>query len=142
MVFKNEAQLKAFLMPKIKAAVADSENEVYETINSNVDIFYGEFTPKIYDRVDKLSNALSATEVMQIGSGAYAEVWFDAGLMDYTTGTWSGETVLNVAMNSTVPHGGYAPGTAIWSESVIDLIDTEEKMAQALRAQGIPIVKG
>lgn len=144
MAFKNEKQLKDFLMAKCKAAVANTEKEVYETFNMNVDNFYDEFTPKQYDRTDKLSNSLSTSEVTQIGNGVYADVWFDPNMMDYTTGSWSGETVLNVAMSSKVPHGGYKSGTAIWEESMLAMHDkggVKEILKQNLIAEGVPIVK-
>lgn len=142
MVFKNEEQLKSFLLKKCTNAVAKTEKEVYETFDKNINNFYGEFTPYVYERTDKLRNSLSATEVTQIGDGTYANVYFDASTMNYTTGSWSGETVLQVALNSSVPHGGFANGTAIFEESMLAMHDrggVKEMLKQNLILEGIPI---
>lgn len=142
MAFKNEAQLKRFLLKQCKRAVANAEKEVYQTFDRNINNFYGEFHPDQYKRTGKLSNSLAATEVTQIGDGVYADVWFDASGMDYTTGSWSGETVLQVALNSAVPHGGYAGGTAIFEEGMLGLYDkggVKNILKQNLIAQGLPI---
>ena len=56
-----------------------------------------------------MSGSLESSGVRQTSSGAEAEVRFETP--SYNTGTWSGETVLEVALESSVPHGGYAGGT-------------------------------
>lgn len=149
MVFKSEAQLKAFLLPKIKAAVADVELEVYKVIDSALKQYYAEFEPEEYIRTNQLLHSLVKTRVVKVGNGYQAEVYFDAGMLNYITGpvplksgrtgwaTWGAEEVLNTAMNGS--HGGYIDGTAIWGTSLAILGDIKGKLVQALKAQGIPI---
>lgn len=139
MVFKNEAQLKNFLMAKCKNAVVSAEEKVHRTIDTCLKRFYDEFDPDQYIRTEKLLHSLVKSGVRSSGNGFEAEVYFDASTLNYTTGSWSGETVLNVAMKSNVPHGGYAGGTPIWTTSMEILGDIFKLLEQELKAQGIPI---
>lgn len=139
MVFKNEKQLESFLLQKCKAAVASTEQKVYQVIDRCLDQYYDEFTPDEYIRTQKLLHSLVRSGVKSTENGFEAEVYFDAGMLNYTTGSWDGETVLNVAMESSVPHGGYASGTAIWTTSREILGDIHALLKEELIAQGIPI---
>lgn len=116
MTFKNEAQLKKFLVEKCVKAVANTERKVYEEFAGNLNQFYTEFYPEEYIRTGALFGSLESTGAISTGNGAMAEIYFNTP--SYQTGTWSGETVLSVALESAVPHGGYAGGTAIWTESM------------------------
>lgn len=151
MVFKNEAQLKAFILKKCQGAIKAAEEKVHKTIDECLQQFYGEFDPNEYIRTSQLLHSLVRSGVKSTGNGYEAEVYFDVGALNYATGvvptqsgtgyaTWSGETVLSVAMESGVPHGGYAGGTAIWSVSNARLGDITTLLVQELRKQGIPIV--
>ena len=138
MTFKNEAQLKRFLVEKCVRAVSNTERKVHEEFAGNLKQFYSEFHPDVYERTGALSGSLESTGTIKTGSGAIAEVYFNTP--DYNTGTWSGETVLNVAMNSGVPHGGWAGGTAIWTESMGKLggeDGIENLLIAELKAQGL-----
>lgn len=156
MVFKNEAQLKEFLLAKCKSAIVQAEERVHRTIDDCLKQFYSEFTPDEYIRTQQLLHSLVRSGVKSVGNGFEAEVYFDVGALNYQTGvvwtqhstgyaTWDGETVLRVAMTGDYggkPHGGYAEGTAIWTESMNRLGDIWNLLEQELRAQGIPIKKG
>lgn len=139
MVFKNEAQLKNFLLAKCKNAVVSAEEKVHRIIDECLKQFYGEFTPDEYMRTEQLLHSLVKSGVKTMGNGFEAEIYFDVASLNYTTGSWSGETVLGVAMEGGLPHGGYAGGTAIWTTSMIKLGDILELLKQELIAQGIPI---
>ncbi len=151
MVFKNEAQLKAFILKKCQSGVMAAEEKVYKIIDECLQQFYGEFDPEEYIRTSQLLHSLVRSGVKSTGNGYEAEVYFDVGALNYATGivptqsgvgyaTWSAETVLSVAMESGVPHGGYAGGTAIWSVSNARLGDITALLVRELRKQGIPIV--
>ncbi len=150
MVFKNESQLKSFLLAKCKNAIISAEERVHKVIDDCLRQFYSEFSPDEYIRTQQLLHSLVRSGVKQVGNGFKAEVYFDIGALNYVTGviqtqkgvgyaTWDGETVLNVAMAGGLPHGGYAGGTAIWSESMAKLGNIFEILRQELIAQGIPI---
>lgn len=151
MVFKNEAQLKSFLLSKCQNAIVTAEEKVHKIIDDCLKQFYGEFDPDEYIRTEQLLHSLVKSDVKQVGSGFSAEVYFDVGSLNYATGvvptkngtgyaTWDGETVLKVAMESGVPHGGYAGGTAVWTTSMERLGNVYKLLVQELKAQGIPIM--
>ena len=137
MIFKNEYDLKEFILPKLNDAVVEVEKEVYDKLESNRNAFYAEdWETRVYHRTDALKDSLKRTGV----HGAYAEVYFDTP--SYNTGSWSGEKVLSFAMEDKKPHGGYMTGTQIWTASINELGDIEDKLIQALRMQGIFVKKG
>ena len=133
MAFSSEAALKAALVAACTNAVAQVEEKVYGTIEGNLNQFYGEFSPNVYVRTGALNNSLARTGVKSSGSGASAEVYFNTP--SYSTGTWDGGTVLNVAMEGGLPHGGYAGGTPVWSTSMAELGDIEGLLLGAVMAQ-------
>ncbi len=155
MILKNEAQLKSVLLSKIKSAVVQAEEKVHRTIDSCLQQFYNEFTPDEYIRTKQLLHSLVRSGVKQVGNGFEAEVYFDVGKLNYEQGvmplqhtsehgmygwaTWSNQTVLDVAMTSALPHGGYASGTAIWTESMNRMGNVLKLLEQELRKQGIPM---
>lgn len=157
MVFKNEKQLKDFLLAKCKSAVIQAEEKVHRIIDGCLKQFYSEFNPDEYIRTRQLLHSLVRSGVKTTTNGFEAEVYFDVGALNYEQGLvllqsgnygwaeWDAETVLRVAMTGDyggLPHGGYEGGTAIWTESLKRLGDIWNLLEQELRAQGIPIKKG
>lgn len=153
MKFKNEKQLETFLLAKCRAAVAGTEQKIHSIIDKCLRQFYAQFDPDEYIRTEQLLHSLVKSDVKQVGNKFVAEVYFDVGALNYDTGvvptqsgtgyaTWDGETVLRVAMESDVPHGGYAKGTAIWTKSqatIQTLGGVYEMLERELRMMGIPI---
>lgn len=154
MTFKNEAELKRFLMKKCTEAVANTERKVYEEFAGNLNQFYTEYKPKEYIRTGALFNSLESTGVIRSGnqhmSRVEAEVGFNTpqyehGWMllqsgDYDWSSWSDEEVLDVVMQSSLPHGGYEDGTAIWTESMKSLggkNGIKKLLKQELKKQGL-----
>lgn len=156
MVFKNEKQLKDFLLAKCKNAIVQAEEKVHRIIDDCLKQFYSEFKPDEYIRTQQLLHSLvrSGIKPSPSGNGFEAEVYFDVGSLNYDQGVvplqsggygwaeWDAETVLRVAMTGDyggLPHGGYEDGTAIWTESLKRLGNIFELLKQELVAQGIPI---
>lgn len=148
MIFKNEKQLKNFLLTKCQIAVAQAEQKIYQVIDRCLDQYYGEFKPDEYIRTQKLLNSLVKSEVKKVGDGYEAEVYFDEKQLNYQTGviptqhgtgyaTWGADEVLDTAMHGS--HGGYIDGTAIWGTSKAVLGDIYALIKKELVAQGIPI---
>lgn len=153
MVFKSENELKNFLLKGCQNAVIQAEEKVHRVIDDCLRQFYSEFSPDEYIRTEQLLHSLVRSGVKSTGNGFEAEVYFDVSKLNYQQGvvptqhgtgyaTWSEEKVLDVAMQSDTPHGGYAGGTAVWRESRAQLGNIYELLTQELRAQGIPIKKG
>lgn len=157
MVFKNEKQLKEFLMAKCKEALIKTEEKVHSIIDKCLKQFYSEFDPEEYIRTEQLLHSLVKSDIKSVSNGYEAEVYFDTEGLDYQNGlielqsgrmgyaNWDKDTILDVAMTgsySGLPHGGQAKGTAIWSESLKQLDNVYNLLVQELKAQGIPIKKG
>lgn len=150
MVFKNEAQLKKFLMDKCAKAVANAEEKVHKEIAGNLNRFYSEFEPDEYIRTNTLFNSLKVTGVKRSGSNATAKVYFadpswrhgwvplQSGDLGYSY--WTDDYILDVTMKGRLPHGGYKNGTPIWTESMKKLggeRGIKNLLKQELQKQGL-----
>lgn len=138
MTFKNEKQLKDFLLKKCVKAVDNTEKRVHAEFARNLNQFYTEFKPAEYIRTDALRGSLESSGVRATGEGAEAEVRFNTP--SYSTGSWSGEKVLEVALEDSMSHGHAAGGTAIWTESMSHLGGKEgikNLTKQELKKQGL-----
>lgn len=159
MIFKNEAQLKSFLLAKCHNAIIQAEEKVYSVIDSFLQKFYS-WEPEEYIRTKQLLHSLVRTGVKQVGDGFIAEIYFDASRLSYEQGltplkhtaehgkygwaTWDGQKVLDVAMTDNLPHGRYAGADnnePIWTSSMNELGNIWSLLEQELKAQGIPIKK-
>lgn len=154
MVFKNEAELKSFLLAKCKAAVAGTERKVFNAIERCLVQYYGQFTPEEYIRTMRLYRSLVKTDVKpDRQNGFKAEVYFDLSALDYQTGpieiqstkttgrmgyaTWGADEVLDTAMKGS--HGGYTEGVAVWAKSMSVLGDINKLLLQELKLIGVPV---
>lgn len=150
MTFKNEAQLKKFLMGKCANAVANTERKVHEEIVGNLNQFYTEFRPEEYIRTGALFNSLETTGVIKTGNSVEAEVYFNTpsyrhGWVPLQSGgfghsSWTDNHILDVVMTDGLPHGGYEDGTPIWSESMKNLGNRQGikiLLKQELKRQGL-----
>ena len=153
MTFKNEKQLKDFLLAKCKSAIVQAEERIYRVIDGALKQYYDEFKPDEYIRTQKLLNSLVKSDVKKVGNGYEAEVYFDESQLNYEQGimplqhtpehgmygwaTWGAEEVLDTAMNGS--HGGYIDGTAIWGTSKAVLGNIYALIKKELIAQGVPI---
>lgn len=126
------SQIKKDIEAKAKVAVFNTREKIYSVIEKNLRVYYGEFSPEQYVRTQQLLNSL-----VRQSSGLHAEVYFDAGALNYQTGTWGAAEVLGTSMHGS--HGGYVGGTAIWDNSMSELGDIVALIVKELRAAGIPV---
>lgn len=142
------SQIKKDIEAKAKVAVFNTREKIYSVIEKNLRVYYGEFSPEEYIRTQQLLNSL----VRQSG-GLHAEVYFDAGALNYENGvmelqhtletgiygwaTWGAAEVLDTSMHGS--HGGYVNGTAIWDNSMSELGDIIALIVKELRAAGLPV---
>lgn len=145
MVFKNEAQLKSFLLAKCQNALLKAQEKVYKIIDIYVQRFYADYDPVMYERTYQLLHSLVKSEIISTGNGYEARVYFDAGSIGYDTGRQpSGEQVISAA--SYGGHGAtglkvvYGDGADIWYTPK-EILDSEaiKILVEELRAAGIPI---
>lgn len=145
MVFKNEAELKKFLLQKCKNALIKSQEQVYQVINRFVKEFYAEFTPEMYERTYQLYCSLVKSDIIPTANGYEAEVYFDLSSLYYVTGSKpSGEQVMQAAEWGRHGAMGLAvadfKGTSIWHEP-LSILDAQaiEILKRMLISEGIPI---
>lgn len=145
MFFKNEDQLKSFLMSKCQAALKNAQEKVYKIIDLHIQRFYADYDPVMYDRTYQLMHSLVKSNIRPTGSGYEAEVYFDLGSISYVTGAKpSGGQVMDAAAYG--GHGAsglkvvYGGGADIW-QTPKDILDAEaiNILVQELRVAGIPI---
>lgn len=161
MVFKNDAQLKAFLMAKCKNALIQAQERVYQIVDTFVKEFYDDYTPEMYQRTYQLYRSLVKSDIIPTGNGYKAEVYFDLDGLKYSKYPWQGGNVptgeqvfdaakygLHGAIGSA--GGGYQffhkfgdNGISIWYDPIREL-DTKaiDILVDMLRAEGIPVKKG
>ena len=150
MTFKNESQLKKFLIEKCSNAVANTERKVHEEFAGNLNRFYTEFRPEEYIRTGALFNSLEVTGVKRVGNYVTTEIYFntphyDHGWVPIQSGGfgysyWDDEYILDIAMTGKFPHGGYEGGTAIWTSSIKNLGGQQgikNLLKQELKKQGL-----
>lgn len=136
-------QIKKDIESKAKVAVFNTREKIYSVIEKNLRVYYGEFSPEEYIRTQQLLNSL-----VRQSSGLHAEVYFDAGALNYQTGvietqhgtgyaTWGAAEVLDTSMHGS--HGGYVGGTAIWDNSMSELGDIIALIVKELREAGLPV---
>lgn len=136
-------QIKKDIESKAKVAVFNTREKIYSVIEKNLRVYYGEFSPEEYIRTQQLLNSL-----VRQSSGLRAEVYFDAGALNYQTGVietqhgtghapWGAAEVLDTSMHGS--HGGYVGGTAIWDNSMSELGDIIALIVKELRAAGLPV---
>lgn len=145
MVFKNEEQLKSFLLQKCKNALIKSQEQVYQIINRFVKEFYAEYNPEMYERTYQLFSSLVKSDIIQTGSGYEAQVYFGLSSLDYVTGARpSGEQVMGAAEWGRHGAMGLAvadfKGTSIWHEP-LEILNAQaiNILKKMLISEGIPI---
>ena len=145
MTFKNEAQLKAFILAKCQSALSNAQEKVYKIIDLHIQRFYADYDPVMYDRTYQLMHSLVKSSIIPVGNGYKAEVYFDLGSIGYSTGAQpSGGQVFGAAAYG--GHGAnglrvvYGGGADIW-QTPKEILDAEaiEILVQELKAAGIPI---
>lgn len=144
MVFKNEKELKEFVLKKSRNALAKTQEKVYKILDLYLQRFYADYDPVWYDRTYKLLHSLVKSDVKQKGNSITAEVYFDLGYIYETGSKPSGEQVMNVAAYG--GHGAqglsvmYGSGEDIWF-TPLEILDAQaiEILKNMLIAEGIPI---
>lgn len=152
MIFNNTKELKSYIFKKSESAMIQAQSKVYQIVNTFVKEFYVGYSPAQYERTYQLYQSLIKSDVQISGNSVTATVYFDASRLDYymkmingkesPNHGWSAETVLNVAMISGVPHGGYSPagGNGIYLEAIAKLNQEAIKVLKdSLVSAGIPI---
>ena len=148
MVFKNESQLREFLLSKSKNALIKTQAQVYQIIDKFVKEFYTDYSPELYERTYQLYRSLVKSDIISTGNGYKAHVYFDLDSLDYVYGARpSGEQVMGAAAEGWHGADGLLvksgdTGVSIWNDpkEIVDAnaIGILERM---LKAEGIPVIR-
>lgn len=161
MTFDSLDALKNHILSQSQVAIEQAQEKIAMIINHFLMDYYKEFEPEVYVRTYQLLNSLIKSDVKYTGNGWVAEIYFDIGALDYSTRIvppqfagassnntfhrepWNGGNtawVLDTAMTGGLPHGGYAGGTAIWTDSMKILTkEAIQILKEKLIAAGVPI---
>ncbi len=163
MVFKNEEELKRFLLHKCRNALAKSQEKVYEIVDKFLNDFYADYTPSptyvdwdgkvksktyYYQRTYQLLHSLVKAEVVPTGNGYEARVYFDYSSLSYPDGNQpSGAEVmaaaaqgLHGAIGSNFQYVSGNSGVGIWNDPIRELDAKAIGILKSmLIAEGIPI---
>lgn len=144
MVFKNEAQLKSFLLKKCQSALIKAQEKVYKILDLYMQRFYADYDPELYERTYQLLHSLVKSDIHSTGNGYEAEVYFDLGYIYDTGANPSGKQVMDAAAYG--GHGAqgllvvYGGGEDTW-HTPKGILDAKaiEILKNMLIAEGIPI---
>lgn len=163
MIFKNEEELRRFVLKKCHSALSKTQERVYKILDKFLNDFYADYTPSMfyvdwdgkekiktyyYQRTYQLLHSLVKTEIIPSKNGYKAEVYFDYNSLSYLDGNQpSGLQVMEAAAQGL--HGAIGDkfqyvegntGVSIWNDPV-KMLDKEaiEILKNMLIAEGIPI---
>lgn len=153
MVFKNEKQLKDFLLAKCKNALINTQEQVYRILERFMQEYYADYSPELYERTYQLYRSLIKYEITPIANGYKTEVGFDIDNLQYVTGAQpSGEQVMKAA--SMGYHGAVGvangvslkfvtgdTGTILWNEQLRVGVQSDalKILKNMIIAEGVPI---
>lgn len=140
MLIRSKSELKAILLPKIKQAVEQTQEQAYNIINEFLIRYYSEYSPVEYHRTEQLLKSLVKSNIIDTGNGYRAEVYFDVGSLKYKK-SWSGEkTMANAGSGKHATYPKLISGTAIWNtpKSILNK-ELIEMLIANLKTAGIPI---
>lgn len=86
MAFKSIDEIKTAILDRAKIAMENAQEEVYVIMQNVLKQFYAEFTPEMYDRTYQLLSSCVKGSIRNEGNKIVTEVYFDSGLLHYTTG--------------------------------------------------------
>lgn len=140
MSFKSITELENFLNRKLEQTLKDIRFEAFKIIEGYLHEFYNEYDPFSYERTEKLMSSLIVGDIIKTANGYSTSIYFNVDALHYPNAGISDSQIVDIVMNDSKPHGGYAEGTPIWVSSEYQLkIELIEKMKSALIANGIPI---
>lgn len=144
MIFKNEAQLKSFLLKKCQNALIKAQEKVYKILDLYMQRFYADYDPVLYERTYQLMKSLVKSDIKINGNEIKAEVYFDLGYIYESGANPSGESVMSQAAYG--GHGAsglkvvYGGGEDVWF-TPLEILDAEAIgiLKNMLISEGIPI---
>ncbi|RFZ78210.1 hypothetical protein DS742_13915 [Lacrimispora amygdalina] len=82
-VIKNGKDLDKLFEKIAKKMLSDVQKKVYKAIDDSIKQYYIEFTPKIYERTERLLTSLVKTDIVKTKNGFACEVKIDEDYLNY-----------------------------------------------------------
>ena len=143
MVFKNEKQLKDFLLAKCRSALINTQEQVYRILEKFMQEYYADYSPELYERTYQLYNSLIKFDITPTNNGYKTEVGFDIKSLQYMSGAQpSGEQVMKAA--STGYHGAIGVSNGVPLKFVAGDTETvlwNEQLRVGVQAEALKILK-
>lgn len=134
--------IQADLRLKSRLAAEFAQHKVEAIIRRFIEEYYSSYSPTEYERLYQLYSGIIEVPVQQVGNGWVATVIFDTSLLDYNTGTFTGQEVFDAASQGIHPvrtdKGGPVMGAPAWREGEITA-QSVGCLKQAIMEAGIPI---
>lgn len=148
----NINQIESIIRSKMKSALIQAQEKVYQVIHSWVKEYYSEYSPSVYVRTYQFYKSLVKSEIRETANGYECEIYFDMEAMDYymqsnktangsivtfVNDSWGGKEVVDSASKGL--HGGLnVGGTKVWDKKVIN-DEAKKALRDCLIANGITI---
>lgn len=83
MIIKNGRDLDKLFENIAKKALEDTRDKVYKAIDSSIKQYYKEYTPRIYERSNRMLTSLVKTNIVKTNKGFFCEVKIDEDYLSY-----------------------------------------------------------
>lgn len=74
---KNMMQLKKMLQKQMKNAMRDAQKQMYKKTQDEVQSFYSQGSPEVYERTGALGNTPQTTPLQETGNSASFDIYLD-----------------------------------------------------------------
>lgn len=133
---------------RCQKAVQMTRDEIYETIDTYIYAFYGDYSPVMYERTYSFADSLIKLDVSVLGTSVTTEVKIDEGYLGSTYSTGNNPSGMQVAeaanagMHGALGDGFYAvPGSvSFWDDALSALggqAGIEARLIANLKACGL-----
>ena len=127
---------------KSRIAVELAQRQIENIIRRFIEEYYTSYTPVEYERLYQLYNGIIETAVTPVGNGWVAHVYYDPSVLNYTSGSFTGQEVFDAASQGIHPirsdKGGPVSGPPAWREGEITM-HAIQCLEAALVQAGIPV---
>ena len=112
----------ALMQSAIAGGIDNAADQIKDIVQDNVDAYYGEYSPRIYERTGQFQNSPRRTPIAGSSGGASAEIFIDTSAMDYSSTKYppapSGLQVVSWAASGQHGVGGLQSGAPFWDNAL------------------------
>lgn len=88
--FTNQKELEKFLKKKLYDRLLEHQKKLPNYLEEYIRTeFYNQYTPRIYEREERLIKAITTSKIIATGSGYALEVYLDPNKVSYDPSSWS-----------------------------------------------------